>query len=692
MKKHIAYFFLAFALFSSQALLAQEDFRKTAPAPFPAPKIQLGNSVQTVLPNGLKVIVVENHKLPRVSFQLFIDQPIRLEGELAGLSDIAGQLLKSGTKTRNKAQIDEAIDFIGANLSTSSSGIFAGSLTKHKDKLLEIMTDVLFNPAFPAAEFDKVKKQTLSGLASGKDDPNTISNNVSQTLRYGKNHPYGELTTEKTVDKITVDQCKKFYQTYFKPNISYLIIVGDIKPVDAQALALKYFGKWVKGVIPTATFPQPKAPQQTEVDFVNKDGAVQSVVTVTYPLDLKPGSPDEIKADLMNSILGSGNIGRLYKNLREDKGFTYGAYSSLSSDKEVGSFTADASVRNVVTDSSVTEFLKELNLLRDKKVGAEELSSTKAEMAGSFARSLESPQTIAGFALNIARYKLPKDYYQTYLQKIAAVTEADVQAMAQKYLQPNQARIIVVGNQDEVAAKLAKFGKVNYFDNYGNPLTAPAPVSSDVNGYQIIENYLTALGGREKLGAVKDVILTLGASVQGQNIEMKMTQKAPNMLNQTVSMSGMTLMESRYDGVKASVSQMGQKQKLEGKDAAPVADQATMFPELNYAKNGYKVTPKGVEDVNGQPAYKLLIESPGGSKSTDFFDKKSGLKVKSLQTIEQGGQSITSVNEYSDFKAVGGVLFPYKITTVGAMPFPLELIVKSIEVNKGVDEALFKVE
>ena len=451
-----------------------EDFRAVAPQPGPAPKIQIGEYDQFELKNGLKVIVVENHKIPRISLQLSIDLPPIQEGEYAGYLDLAGDLLNKGTKTRSKAEIDEAIDFMGASLGTGASGIFGASLTKHFPKLMEIASDVLLHPSFPEAEFEKIKTQTLSNLAQEKEDPNSIASNVSQVLRYGKDHPYGEIVTEESIAKVTVDKCREFYQTYFQPNISYLIIVGDITTAEVRPMVEQNFGSWkTTKEVQREAYPQPQAPKDTKVDFVNKTGAVQSVISITYPIDFKPGSPDAIKARVMNTMLGSFFQSRLNLNLRETNGYTYGARSSLSSDREVGAFSAGASVRNEVTDSALVQFLYELNRMRDEMIRPDELELARNVIAGSFARSLESPQTIAGFALNTVRYNLPADYYATYLERLSQVSLADVQAMAVKYIRPDRAHIIVVGNQSEVSESLKPFstsGKIDFYDVYGEPL------------------------------------------------------------------------------------------------------------------------------------------------------------------------------------------------------------------------------
>ena len=318
-----------------------------------------------------------------------------------------GSALMTGTTTKTKAQIDESVDFIGASLSTSSSGAYASSLSKHKETTLALMSDVILNPTFPEEELAKMKKQTLSGLMANASDPSAMSSNVSAVMTFGKDHPYGEVETSESVESITAAMCKDFYTTYFSPSISYLIIVGDISKKEATTLVEKNLGSWAAKEVPSHAYDMPMAPKANEVDFVNKPGAVQSTISIVYPLDLKPGSTDAIASSVMNAILGnSGFMARLIQNIREDKAYTYGAYSSLSPDALVGDFYAGAEVRNEVTDSAIIEFLFEMDRLTMEPIGDEELQNVKNYLNGRFARSLERPQTVARFALNTARYNL----------------------------------------------------------------------------------------------------------------------------------------------------------------------------------------------------------------------------------------------------------------------------------------------
>ncbi|MDQ3017778.1 MAG: insulinase family protein, partial [Bacteroidota bacterium] len=504
------------------------NFRAMPPKAGPARPIEIGKSNQFTLANGLKVIVIENHKLPQISYQLTIDRDPVQEKEKAGVSSITGELLGTGAAGKSKAEIDEAVDYIGANLSTSSRGGFASSLTKHTDKILTLFSQVILKPTFPEAEFEKIKTQTISGLQANKDDPNAISQNVSNALIYGTGHPYGEITNEITVANVSLDDAKEFYKNYYKPGNAYLVIVGDITPEVAKAKAEKYFGSWANGMTPKYVYGFPKTADNTAVAFVDKPGAVQSVINITYPISIRPGDPDEIAARVMNTVLGSGFSGRLFKNLREDKAYTYGAYSTFDSDKLVGYFSASASVRNEVTDSAIVQFLYELNRLKNEPVTQTELDLAKSYIAGAFARSLESPQTVANFALNTNMYGLPADYYETYLQRLQAITIDDVTRVAKKFITPSRARIVVVGNKDEVFPRIASFdkedGKVQLYDIYANPKKDESATPVDITAQQLIDKYLTAIGGREKLNAVKTIDQTYSLELMGMAITAHMVQ------------------------------------------------------------------------------------------------------------------------------------------------------------------------
>ena len=697
MNKYIHLFSLLFCSLVTIGLYGQEeDFRKQAPKPGPAPSIEFGEYEQFKLDNGLQVIVVENHKLPRVSFQLLIDVPPIKEGEYVGTADLAGEMLSRGTASQSKAEIDETIDYIGANFSTSSTGITASCLTKHQDKLLEIMADVLYHPAFAEEEFEKVQTQRLSELSLGQSNADFIARNVGQVLRYDE-HPYGEILTKKSLKNITVGQCKEYYSAFFKPNIAYLAIIGDTNLEEAKQIAQKYFAKWEKGTVEKEFHARPLPPIESEVDFVHKDGAVQSVINITYPVNLKPGTEESVVANVLNTMLGGGMLNsRLNKNIREDKGYSYGVRSTLRYDKYVGYFSAGGSVRNEVTDSAIVEFLAEMERLTQEAVPAEELKSVKNYIFGSFARSLERPETVAQYALNTARYKLPSDFYPDYLKKVSKVTAEDVKTMAQKYILPERSHILVVGNMGEVADKLNRFdakGKVHFYDLDGQAIKDEnTEIPEGVTAESVITDYINAIGGKDRLTDVKDATIELTTSVQGMNLDMTMMRKSPDKMLIKVDMNGMTVNETKFDGKKGYASAMGQKQEMGEESIEEMKLQAPIFPELDYLGADYKTELIGIETIDGSRAYHLQVTSPGGKTADIYYDLENKLKVKTVakQSNGNGGEAAVTAT-MADYREVEGIKVPYELTSAGVAPFPITLKVASVSFNNGLDASLFEI-
>lgn len=670
-------FLAGVCLFASLTVSAQVD-RTKLPEPGPAPEIQLGDYESFTLKNGLKVFVVQNNKLPQVGYSLMIDREPVLEGDKAGYVGVAGSLLRSGTTNRSKDELDEAIDFIGANLSTSSTGVYASALSKHKETLMALMADVLLNPAFPQEEFDRLIKQEKSGLAASKENAEYIAGNVRAALLYGKEHPYGELKTEATVENITLEDIQQYYQTYFKPNEAYLAIVGDISVKDAKKLVKKYLGDWERGEVPAPTYEAPEAPAAMKVAVVDRPTAVQSVLRIANTIQLEPGTPDVIPASIMSDILGGGDA-RLFNNLREDKGYTYGAYANLSSDELVGSFNASASVRNAVTDSAVQEFLYEMNRIRTEPVSDEELQKTKNYLTGSFARSLESPQTIARFALNTERYGLDKDYYRNYLKMVEATSAADVQRVAEKYIQPDHAYIIAVGNADEIAPKLKRFGELTRYDMYGEPVKEMAAGEVDANA--VIGKYLEAIGGPERLKEVTEMRMDIALKFNGMELTSTQMKKLPGKYMMEMSMGGNTMQKVVVSDGQAFMVMGGQKRELPEKQAAAMQMSVYPFPEIYYAEKGITTEVKGVEEIDGKQAYKMVITTPEGDKTIEYFAVDSGLKVKT--------ESPSGTVVYKEYTEKDGIKYPSKISMLTPQG-TLEGEVSSIVFNADLADEMFQ--
>ncbi|PSL03988.1 insulinase family protein [Cecembia rubra] len=680
MKKIFIYILTVFIV---QAGFAQVD-RSKYPDPSPAREIKLGNADSFVLPNGLKVFVVENRKLPRVAFSLVLERDPILEGEKAGMLGMVGEMLTGGTTNRTKDQLDEEVDFIGASLSASSTSVFASSLKKHQETILQLMTDVLYNPVFPQEELDKLKKQAVSGLAASKDDPNAISSRLASAMNFGKNHPYGEMQSEASINNISVEDIKGYYQTYFKPNIAYLAIVGDITKAEAQALANKYFASWKRGDVPTKTFPLPQAPSQNKVALVDRSASVQSVVNITYPMEMSLSHPDYLATRVLNYILGGGSSSRLFMNLREDKGYTYGAYSSIGSDKLVTTFRASASVKQTATDSAINEMIYEIRNLRDNGVTAKELEDAKANLSGSFGRSLESPSTIANFAINMERYNLPADFYATYLQRLNALTVEDINASAKKFLKPDNMYITVVGNGSVIQESLMAFGEVQRFTNMADEERQIA-ISSDITAAGVISRYINSIGGEDKVKAIKTSKLDAVAEIQGMKLNMLYVyDENQEAFSNKIMMMGNVASNTVIKNGKATITAMGQKQELTDEQYESLKMSMFIFPELHFEDLGYSVELDGVKDVDGKNAYKVVISNPTGSTQAYYYSVDSGLKIKSESA--EAGETF-----YNDYQDVDGVLYPMSMLVKSpAIPMPLESKVEKIKFNVEISEEDFR--
>ncbi|MEM7509744.1 MAG: pitrilysin family protein [Bacteroidota bacterium] len=665
---------------------AQID-RTKAPEPGPAPKIQIGKAESFELDNGLKVFLVENHKLPRVSFSLTLDRDPLTEGDKVGYISMAGDLMSRGTTTRSKDDIDAEVDFIGASLSTFSTGAFGSSLKKHMPTMLELMTDVLFNPTFPEEELEKIKTEAMSGIKGSKENPGAIAGNVRSAVLYGMDHPYGEVQREEFIENISVEDCKAYYEKYFRPNIGYLVIVGDIDMTEAKPLVEEYFGNWEKGNVPEFEYETPSKPSSRKVAIGDKSGAVQTVLSVAYPVELKLGDEDYIAARVMNSILGGSFGSRLMQNLRETHGYTYGSRSSLSQDRLVGSFQAGASVRNEVTDSAVYEILFELDKIANNPVEAEELEKAKAILTGSFSRSLESPQTVARFALNQNLYNLPDDYYETYLEKLNALTLDDIQAVAKKYITPENAYVVAVGDAKLLEEKLASFGEITKYDYYGDVMKDADPsLSEGISAKDVVEKYLNAVGGAAKLSEVTATKMIMELEVQGQKIEMTTTRQDPNkfsLVQKLPPAMGGAEMKQIFDGEKGLMTSPMGNQPFPEDQIKEMKYSATNFMELNYEAKGLTAEFNGVKNLDGQQVYELTFSSEDGFSVVRSYNIDTGFLVKNVQ----GGQSA----EYQNYAEANGIMFPHTILVSTPMgKFPAN--VTSIEVNPEIDDTIFAVE
>lgn len=657
------------------------------PKPGNAPVVNIKKPQTFVLSNGMKVLVVENHKLPRVSYTLTLDNAPFTEGNKKGVDELTSSLIGNGTKKTTKEAFNEEIDFYGANINFTSQGAYASALSKYSGRVLELLAEGALQPNFTQTEFDKEKAKLLEGLKADEKSVPAISNRVVDVLAFGKNHPNGEYLSEETVKNVTLADVQNNYNTYFVPENAYLVVIGDVKFKDVKTAVEKLFSGWKKQSAPKNTYPNPTNVSNLQIDFVDVPNAVQSEISLVNTINLKMSDPDFFPAVIANQILGGDFNSYLNMNLREQHAWTYGANSSIGSGKYVTKFKASSAVRNTVTDSAVVQFVKEIKRIRTERVDPEVLRNVKAGYIGRFVMQVEKPQAVARYALNIETEKLPADFYEKYIQTINNVTADDIYRVANKYFLLDNMRIVIVGKGSDVLPGLEKLQiPISYFDKYGNPVEKPSTkkeAPKDISAKTVFENYIKAIGGEQAVTAVKTLYMNGSTTIPQAPTPLTFTSKldSKGKMMVSLSMGTMNLMKQVVNEKGAYVEQQGQRKNLEGEDLAEMKANAAPFEELQLVKRtDLKV--EGIEPINGNDAYVIK-----DGKTKYYYDVKSGLKTAESKVREQAGKSVEQITNFNDYKEVKGVKVPFNL--VQNVGFELDIKMSDIKINEGVSEKDF---
>lgn len=684
MKKYI---YIAAGLLLTMTMQAQD---RKQPKPGPSPTINVGKPSSFVLKNGLKVLVVENHKLPRVSFNLTIDNAPYTEGDKKGVSQLTSALIGNGTKKMSKDAFNEEVDFLGADIAFQSNGAFASGLSKYSERIMELMADGALNSVFTQEELDKEKAKLIEGLKSNEKSVTSVAERVEDVLAFGKNHPSGEYLSEATINNVTLNDVLLNYNTYFVPGNAYLVIVGDITLKDVKKMVEKQFGPWKKATAPALTYSDPSNVQYSQINFVDMPNAVQSEIALVNTVNLKMTDKEYFAGILANQILGGGGEGRLFMNLREKHGWTYGAYSSLGSGKYVEKFRSEASVRNVVTDSAVVQFFNEVKRIRTELVSDEDLKVAKAKYIGNFVMQIQKPATIARYALNTETQGLPLDFYENYIKNINAVTAEDVKAAANKFFMVNNTRVVIVGKASDVLPGLEKMSAkeklpILYFDKYGNPTEKPKvniAIPAGVTAKTVFDNYIKAIGGEKAVKAVKSVVTVSSGTVQGAPLELTTKMTSDSKMFMEMKMMGQSMMKQVVGEKSGYMIQQGQRKDFTPEELKEQKEGAVPFEELGLAMNP-NAKLEAIENMNGNDVYAIKND-----KTTYYYDVKTGLKAAEAKTAERGGQKMTQTTYYSDYKEVKGIKIPHAIDmNVGV---EIKLLTSDVKINEGVTAADFQ--
>ena len=638
--------------------------RSKQPTPGPAPIIQVKEPQQYKLKNGLTVMFVENRKLPIVSASLILDNPPILEGIKAGQSQLTSSLLGKGSKKIKKDDFYDEIDFMGSNISISASSAFAQSLTRYFQRTFQMMADAAINPNFTEEEFTKERDVLIDALKSSEKDVSTAARRVERLLAYGVDHPYGEYVTAGTVNNIKLSDIQRFYDFRFRPNNAYLVIGGDIDFESVKILVKKYFTKWKPSPVASSPIPKVTNPVSTQIDFVNMPNAVQSEVVVQSTTYLAKKDADYFPVLMANSILGGGGEARLFLNLREDKGYTYGSYSSIGNSKITATrFRASASVRNEVTDSAVVEIVNEIKRIRTDLVSESELKKAKAKYVGNFVRSLEDPEIIASFAYEIATENLDPDFYKNYLDRINAVTVEDVKRVAQKYFNVDQARVVVTGKGVDVLDNLEKvqfngnYLPINYYNKYGTSIERPQKlaVADGITAESVLKSFIDNTG--VNIADINALQLVYKGEFMQMSIKVEETYSDKEQ-KQVISVGGNAMMTSVVSQDSAYIKQGPNQTDLPKAIHDDLKKTLAVLPEIGLLES-QEATLEGIVNINGSDAYEIKTQGVGVT-FTSYYDVNTGLRVRESSLINFNGQMQTNTTDYSDYSEQSGLILAGK--------------------------------
>ena len=437
-------------------------------------KVKLPRPQEADLANGLHLIVLEDRRLPQITFNIIIpgaggyfDPPDKV-----GLASYTASLMREGTKTRTSPQISEALEtmaaslIVGSGVSGTAASVSGSALSENFDKLMDLTADVLLNPLFDSAEWERFKTRTKAGLIQQRTQPGFLALETFNRVVFGS-HPAARVSaTAATLDAITPEALVEFYRTHYVPDHAAIAFAGDISMAEARTLVETKLAGWKKAGTAKSAVTDPPQMGAPKVYLIGRPGSVQTTLYVGTQ-SMKRTDPDYVALSVVNRVLG-GTMGRLFRHLREEKGYTYGIGSGFSATQYRGSWTSSTSVRTDVTEPALTDLLAEIGELRDKPVPESELADAKRAIVGSFARDLENPPQVLGYYIDNWLYNLPKDYWDTYPQRVMAVTAAQAQAAAQKYWEPGRLQIVAVGDATKITDILRKKGELQIYDADGN--------------------------------------------------------------------------------------------------------------------------------------------------------------------------------------------------------------------------------
>lgn len=598
MRRHIKNALAVISAVAVLGLAAAPWAQEAPPPPEKMKKLTFPSYKEGTLKNGMELIVVEHHEQPLVTIYLVFKAGDALDPKgKESLASFTIDQLNKGTKSKSALELAQWIESVGGSVSSFSdsdySAINISILSEYIDIAYQYLQDIVTNPTFPEDELEVTRERIKTALELERSNPEAMAARHFGSIVYG-DHPYGKNATAETVVKITPDDVRAFYEKNYVPNNMILGVVGDAKWGDVKKAAEKYFGALASGEPEVPVYAEPAGLSKTEIFLYHRPGAVQSAIGIGH-VAMKAGDPDWPAVTVGNRILGGGSDARLFMNLREDKGWTYGAYSSFVREKDYGYFQARAAVRTEVTDSAVTEFMKEIERIKTEPVPAEDLDNAKAYLVGNFPLQIETPEQIAGRVVQYKILGLGKKEMETYRDKIAAVTAEDVSSAMDRHVDPSRSYIVVVGDAVAVHDALAKIAPVKLFDIDGVPVTYASLAVRPVD-YAYDTSKL-----RDMKATYSLVVQTMAIGDLNVSLEKKKGEGGEEIIHVTSSVGGMITLNQDMTFRASDLAPLSFKSVFE-------AMGQSMKTDVAYTESKCKGTHKGARDSEAKDVDIDLID------------------------------------------------------------------------------------
>ncbi|MBA2702806.1 MAG: insulinase family protein [Blastocatellia bacterium] len=547
----------------------QQETLKQPPPPLPPRPIKLPTTSETTLRNGLLVVVVQDQRLPLVSYRLALRSGDAHDpAELPGLADMLTGLLTEGTQSRTSREIADEVARLGATLQAGANSdyttVAASSLTTFSDEILELLADVALRPVFPENEVELTKQNTKESLKQQRAQPSFLATEMVAKVMFGA-HPYSVTApTPEAIDATTREKLIEFHRSKFIPNNAVLLVAGDVEHHSLLQRIESLFGNWQPGEVPGDEFPAPPPRTSRAAYVIDRPGSAQANIVIANS-GIRRTSPDYFPLLVMHTVLGANASSRLFMNLREEKGYTYGAYSSLDARRTAGTFRATAEVRTPVTGDSLKEFFYELGRIRSEPVSEKELADAKSYLTGVFPIRLETQEGLIDQLLQIKMFGLPDNYLDTYRSHIQSVTREQIQVVANKYVRPDEAAIVIVGDAAQLTEQIKPYAEDIQFYNTAGKKKSKSKGSSEESGARYAGNWSLQID--TPLGQSIPATLTLLPGANGLTGKVESEMGSGELISATVdgeSLAAVVSLDVAGHAIEANIAAELTDNQIEG--------------------------------------------------------------------------------------------------------------------------------